>query len=176
MNKYLLGSLVIGLGWLPSGHAADGLALEVGQGNDTDMGRISLMRMWENKWFTDGNWYLTGYWEVSLGHWKSSNPGGKGIWDVGLTPVFRLRQKETGGVRPYAEAAVGVHLISRTHVDNIRQMGSAFQFGDHIGIGMTFGERDQFDLGYRFQHLSNADIKQPNDGIDFHQIRFGYLF
>jgi hypothetical protein len=176
MKKYLFGSLVIGLCWLPVGNAADGFAIEAGQGNDTDMGRISLMRSWDKKWFTDGNWHLTGYWEVSLGHWKSANLGAKGIWDVGLTPVFRLRQKEMGGVQPYAEAAVGVHLISRTQVDNIRQMGSAFQFGDHAGIGMMFGDRGQFDLGYRFQHLSNVGIKDPNDGINFHQIRFGYLF
>ncbi|TAN71966.1 MAG: acyloxyacyl hydrolase, partial [Gallionella sp.] len=26
--------------------------------------------------------------------------------------------------------------------------------------------------GYRFQHLSNGSIKQPNQGINFNQIRF----
>ena len=34
----------------------------------------------------------------------------------------------------------------------------------------------KYDLGYRFQHLSNADIKKPNDGINFNQIRFSYHF
>lgn len=55
-------------------------------------------------------------------------------------------------------------------------MGIAFQFGDHLGVGMIFGDRGQFDLGYRFQHVSNADIKKPNSGINIQQIRFAYLF
>jgi hypothetical protein len=31
-------------------------------------------------------------------------------------------------------------------------------------------------MGYRFQHLPNADLKSPNDGINFQQIRLAYLF
>ncbi|MBM3373392.1 MAG: acyloxyacyl hydrolase, partial [Betaproteobacteria bacterium] len=27
-----------------------------------------------------------------------------------------------------------------------------------------------------YQHLSNADIKRPNDGLDFHQLRLQYWF
>jgi hypothetical protein len=55
-------------------------------------------------------------------------------------------------------------------------MGSAFQFGDHLGAGLVFGGHGQFDLGYRFLHLSNADIKRPNNGINFQQVRFAYHF
>ena len=29
---------------------------------------------------------------------------------------------------------------------------------------------------YRLQHLSNAGTSQPNDGINFNQIRFSYYF
>jgi hypothetical protein len=31
-------------------------------------------------------------------------------------------------------------------------------------------------LSYRYQHLSNAGIKQPNQGINFHLLRFQYHF
>jgi lipid A 3-O-deacylase len=176
MKKYIALLLVAGLGLTSSSWADNGIAVEVGHGNATDMGQISLIRQWDRKWFTDGDWYLTGYWEASVGRWDSSSAGGNAIWDIGLTPVFRLQSKASSGFRPYAEAAIGAHFISHTHVNARRDMGSAFQFGDHLGVGLVFGDKGQLDLGYRFQHLSNADLKSPNDGIDFQQVRFAYLF
>jgi len=53
-------------------------------------------------------------------------------------------------------------------------VGSAFQFGEHLGFGYRFGVTGAYDLGYRFQHISNGNIKDPNDGINFHQIRLQY--
>lgn len=176
IKRYVLAWLAGGLIWTSPCNASNGIAIEAGQGNSTDMGRISFTRQWESKWFSEGDWYLTGYWEVSLGRWHSNAPGGRTIWDVGLTPVFRLQPKAVNGFRPYIEAAVGIHLIDHTHVNSSRDMSTSFQFGDHAGIGLTFGDRGQFDLGYRYQHLSNADIKKPNDGITFQQVRLGYSF
>ena len=176
MKKYIVLLLIAGLGLTSSGRAANGIAVEAGHGNATDMGQIGLIRQWDSQWFTDGNWYLTGYWEASVGRWNSDSAGGKAVWDIGLTPVFRLQTKANSGVRPYLEGAIGAHLISHTHVDAGRDMGSAFQFGDHLGAGLIFGDQGRFDLGYRYQHLSNADLKSPNDGINFQQIRFAYLF
>jgi hypothetical protein len=57
-----------------------------------------------------------------------------------------------------------------------RRFSTAFQFGDHLAIGYRFGGKGQYDLSWRFQHLSNGGIKQPNDGIDFFQARFQYHF
>ena len=47
---------------------------------------------------------------------------------------------------------------------------------DHIGFGWTFGDKNRYEIGYRLQHLSNAGLSDPNDGINFHQIRFGYNY
>jgi lipid A 3-O-deacylase len=176
MKKYIALLLIGGLGLASTGHADNGIAVEAGRGSDTDMVQVSLIRQWDRKWFTDGDWYLTGYWEASLGSWKSSIAGNKRIWDVGLTPVFRLQTKANNGFRPYVDGAVGAHLISDTHVDASRNMGSTFEFGSYVGLGLLFGDKSQFDLGYRFQHLSNADLKKPNPGINFQQVRFAYLF
>ena len=176
MRRHLITLLIAGLGLSSSSQAADGIAVTGGWGDDsTSMAQISLTHQWDRTWFNGGNRFLGGYWEVSVGHWHSTDTGGKGIWDVGFAPVFRFQSK-AGGVKPYVEGAIGLHLISDTHVNVDRDMGSAFQFGDHLGIGLVFGDRGQMDLGYRFQHLSNADIKSPNDGIDFQQIRFVYYF
>jgi lipid A 3-O-deacylase len=177
MNKKIaLLLMIFAVGAAPSSWAANGIAIEAGHGDATDMGQISLIRQWDHKWFTDGDWYLTGYWEVSAGNWKSSSAGGKRIWDVGFTPVFRLQTKASSGFRPYVDGAVGAHLISDTHVNDNLDMGSSFEFGSHVGLGLLFGDKSQFDLGYRYQHLSNADLKTPNPGIEFQQVRFAYLF
>jgi len=66
-------------------------------------------------------------------------------------------------------------LISNSSIGDTR-MSTAFQFGSHIGFGYRFGVTNSFDIGYRFQHLSNAGIKHPNSGINFHQIRLQHNF
>jgi LAO/AO transport system kinase len=42
--------------------------------------------------------------------------------------------------------------------------------------GAVLGDRRQFDIGVRYQHISNADIKQPNDGLSYASIVFQYRF
>ncbi len=175
--KYCVG-LLTGLLLGSSAYAGYGAAIEYGNGDATDMARIAVTRDFEKQWFSDGDWLVTGFWEASIGSWQgdSSAGGNRNITDIGLTPVFRFQQKHPSSWAPYLEGAIGFHLISPTQINATRQFGSAFQFGDHVGFGVRFGERQQFDLGYRFQHLSNGGIKQPNNGINFNQIRFGYHF
>ncbi len=177
MKKHIaLLLMVAGLAWGHPVQAVDGTAVEAGRGNSTDMGQIGLIRQWDRQWFTDGDWFLGGYWEASVGRWKSDSAGGKTIWDIGLTPVFRLQPKANVGLRPYIEGAVGAHYISDSQVDASRDMGSNFQFGSHLSVGLVFGGKGQFDLGYRYQHLSNANLESPNPGINFQQVRLAYLF
>ena len=159
--------------------ALDGVAIEAGHGDATSNYRISVQSYWNKRWFTHGKWFLSGYWEFDVGRWIS-RPGFTGnssLTEIGITPVFRLQSKERywDSVWPYVEAGVGAHLLSHTQLGN-RRFSTAFQFGDHVGFGVLFGRHGQFDLGYRFQHLSNADIKRPNNGINFNLVRFGYRF
>jgi hypothetical protein len=65
--------------------------------------------------------------------------------------------------------------LSHTQIGD-KRLSTAFQFGDHLGFGYRFGARSAFDLGYRYQHLSNGSIKRPNPGINFHQVRLQYHF
>ena len=156
--------------------AADGYTIEWGHGDDsTELVRLHAKWNWGKKWFEAGNWHLGGYWEASLGHWSGDGAGAKDLWDIGLTPVFRL-QPNGSKTGMYLEGGIGAHLLSATRINNRRVFGSSFNFGDHIGVGATFGDRGQYDLGYRLQHLSNGGIKDPNDGINFHQVRFTYNY
>lgn len=43
-------------------------------------------------------------------------------------------------------------------------------------VGAQFGNRQQYQAGLRFQHVSNAGIKDPNPGINFSQLYVQYNF
>jgi lipid A 3-O-deacylase len=159
--------------------AVDGSFIEYGQGNMVNMSRAGALWNWDRSWLNDGNSQVTGFWEASLGRWHGHKPddNNQTITEIGITPVFRLAQKNASGMLPYLEGGfVGLHLISPTFIYSGRKFGSAFQFGNHIGFGVRFGEHRQFDMGYRFQHMSNGGIKMPNQGINLSQTHFIYHF
>ena len=158
--------------------AVDGISFEAGNGNATDTARVGAIFNFDRKWFTEGDWQVSGFWEAMAGRWHGHSSYGTNqtVTDLGLTPVFRFQQKNPGAFAPYLEGAIGFHLISPDFINAQRRFGSSFQFGDHVGAGVTLGEYHQFDLGYRFQHLSNGSIKKPNQGINLNEIHFIYHF
>ena len=158
-----------------SAGAVDGVAFEAGNGDGTDMGRVAVQWNWNKQFFKTGNWHVGGYWDLGLGYWRNDNFPGRNeeIGEIGLTPVFRLQRNDLSG--PYVEAGLGAHLQSESSIGD-KRMSTLFQFGSHIGIGYRFGPKKAFDVSYRYQHLSNAGIKNPNDGINFNQIRLQYHF
>jgi hypothetical protein len=81
----------------------------------------------------------------------------------------------SSGVSPFAEAGIGAHLLTATRLGE-RTFSTALQLGSVLGLGVGFGGNGQYELSYRYQRLSNIGIKQPNDGLDLHMLRIGYLF
>lgn len=159
--------------------AVDGVSLEFGKGFYTD--ELGVGAIWDSQL----HWSLTKatqvgvYWEATAGVWRGHSQAGENqtVIDVGFTPVFRLQPTNLSEKWvPYFESAIGIHLISPTFIYSNRKFGSSFQFGDLAGVGIRFGEQLRCDLGYRFIHVSNGDIKQPNHGINFSQVRFSYHF
>ena len=175
-NKALV--VVVALAWLAasaSSLAIDGLSIEGGSGDGTDMGRVGVQWDWKQRWFQGQNWHLGGYWDLSLGYWHRDASAGfnEEITEIGLTPVFRWQRNDLKG--PYVEAAIGFHVLSKTSIGD-KRFSTLFQFGDHLGAGYRFGAKGEYDLSYRYQHLSNSSIKRPNNGITFNQNRFQYHF
>lgn len=170
-------SLAAGAIWLTAlpAHAIDGISLVLGSGDDVEMTRIGLQWNWRKTWLSISDWRLGGYWDVSLGHWRAHNPGGdsQSINDLGVTPVFRLQRNSATGFAPYVEGAIGFHWLSHTYAG---RLGSHFEFGDHIGVGASFGAKQKYDFAYLFMHLSNGGIKEPNHGVNVNQIRFACQF
>lgn len=162
--------------------AIDGYSLSVGQGSsDTDVLRVEGQWKWKKMWFTEGNWHLAGFWNLGLGYWDGSRgrSGHDSLTEVSITPVFRIEPDHPSGslgIMPYAEAGIaGPRLLSHTSIDG-HELSTAFQLGSHLGIGARIGSKQNYDLGYRFQHISNAGIKHPNDGMNFHLLYLGYYY
>ncbi len=176
MKKKICAMVVGGLSFaaMPA-HALDGTYLLLGRGDGADIARAGLMWNWQKTWRVSDQWHWGGYWDASLGYWHERDAGSdnRNIVDIGVTPVFRLQRSAVGGLAPYVEGAIGVHLLSHPYAG---KLGSCFEFGDHVGLGARFGPKQEYDLAYVLQHVSNGGIKQPNHGINFNQIRFAYHF
>ena len=74
----------------------------------------------------------------------------------------------------YAAIGVGPHFITVKTASQSR----GFIFSDNFILGLKrnfFMQDKSYDLNiqYRFRHISNANIMQPNKGIDNHFLIFG---
>lgn len=134
------------------------------------MVRVALQRHWHEHWLPYGRWSLTGYWEMGFGCWdnEAGDAGNSTLESVDFRPVLRWQYDNPSSGAPafYAEFGTGPALLSATEIDN-RRLSSAFQFGSHIGFGVSFGLHRRFEVAYRLMHYSNAGIKHPNDGATF---------
>jgi hypothetical protein len=155
--------------------ALDGVSAEFGKNGSYEMARLGAQWQWQSRWLDSGSRHIGGYWDLSAGQWRADAPAGQNdsLVDIGLTPTLRWQANDLRGF--YIEAGIGVHLLSRTSLGG-RRFSTAFQFGDHLGFGYRFGAKGAYDLGVRIQHHSNADIKKPNAGMDFSQVRLQYWF
>ena len=170
------GAQAAGSNWI------DAISLSYGEDNDnneTKVYRLGLQNKWERSWLNGGAWYVGGYWDAELAYMESDHKKSKNdeLFAIGLTPVFRMQRDAdlSSGVSPYAEAGIGPHLLSETRLGK-QQYSTALQIGSMLGFGLGFGEKGQYELSYRYQHISNGDIKTPNNGMNLHLLRLGYSF
>ena len=96
------------------------------------------------------------------------------ITEIGLTPVFRLQQNDLRG--PVRRDRRSGLICCRRPRSATSASAPASSSATTWASGYRFGAKGAFDLAYRYQHLSNASIKKPNDGINFHQVRLQYHF
>ncbi|OYV39755.1 MAG: acyloxyacyl hydrolase [Thiomonas sp. 20-64-5] len=100
----------------------------------------------------------------------SSGTGRQHLTHVGLTPFARWWFAPQTAL----EFGIGANLFSGTTL-GAKHISTAYQFGDSIGLLHRFADTP-WTLGARFTHYSNADIKRPNPGQDYLQVRLGYSF
>jgi lipid A 3-O-deacylase len=158
----------------------DSISLTVGKDyntNETSAVAFGVQNKWNRTWFNEGAWFVGGFWDASLAYLKSDINHDRSLTDISITPVLRLQRDAqlSSGVTPYSQIGVGGHLISDTEIGK-RNLGSRFQFGPQVGVGLGFGEKGNYELTYQYQMLTNGGTKQPNDGLRMHLLSFGYAF
>lgn len=105
--------------------------------------------------------------EVNAAMWNSRGGNrAQNLAELGVSPILRI-EKRGGSIVPFIEGSVGVRVLSHAGTSDEHRIGSAFQFSDMLGVGVGFGKNANAEVGFRFQHVSNASIKEPNPGANF---------
>lgn len=103
--------------------------------------------------------------EVGVSYWHQYGHA----WQIAASPQFRYNF----GPRFYAELGVGVSYFNRADfVDP--SLNTHFQFADQIGMGWHLASGNQ--IGVRYEHFSNADIRTPNPGTQAAQLVYTVRF
>ncbi|MGN6665699.1 MAG: acyloxyacyl hydrolase [Trinickia sp.] len=139
---------------------------------------VDLGFVWDPglNWWEIGGWHFSLTGEAHASYWHTSEGAfHNDVYAFGLQPMVRFI-KDTGAIRPYIEAGVGLRVLSHPTITDTYTLSTALQFTEIVGIGAQFGGHQQYQAGLRFQHISNAGIKEPNPGINFSQLYVQYNF
>jgi len=180
LNRFLQCAVLTACACAPAVASADQFGVQVAGGvADHDIKKADLGVVWDPNWtwWEIGGFHFTVVGEAHVSYWRSTADDAvhPNIFEVGLTPVIRF-VRSSGTIRPFIEAGVGIRLLSHTRITDTLSVGSAFQFADMVGVGAIFGSHQNYQAGFRFQHLSNGGIKEPNPGINFSQLYLQYNF
>lgn len=135
--------------------------------------KLSYQKYWDKKWFTEGNWFVTGYWDTSVQVWNVDAPTNSSIVAVGFVPTFRLQQYKSNPW--YFDAGLGAQLFSHREIGK-RANGSLPNFTEQFGVGKMFGDSNKYDISIRYEHSSNAGLADPNRGYDVVGVRLAMKF
>ena len=99
------------------------------------------------------------------------SPTGNDV-EFGISFGLKYRYPFTQKLSGYVLGSVGPHYITVKSTDQ----ANGFIFFNTVGAGFSFSltEKTALSLEYRFRHISNADTKEPNVGIDSHVGAIGY--
>ncbi len=158
---------------------ADSFGVQVAGGlGEHKVDKIDLGLVWnpDINWWYIGGWHFALIGEAHVAYWHSGEGTSRNdVYELGVNPLVRFI-KDTGAIRPYIEAGAGVRGLTHPTVNDDYRLSTAFQFTEIVGVGAQFGGHQQYEAGFRFQHISNAGIKEPNPGINFSQLYLQYNF
>ncbi|MFC1708755.1 acyloxyacyl hydrolase [Candidatus Omnitrophota bacterium] len=91
--------------------------------------------------------------------------------EVGNNFMLKYAHPITQKFSLFFEAGVGLLYTTQHTAEQGTQFNFSQQFGG--GISYLFAENKTLNVGYRRRHFSNADIEEPNSGIDMDYILCG---
>ena len=93
--------------------------------------------------------------------------------EAGASIGLKYRYPLTGAFSVYGLYSVGFLFITADTVDQANGLNFANSVGAGINVKVMPGAA--LDLGFRFRHLSNANIREPNCGIDSYFGTVGFM-
>ncbi len=119
---------------------------------------------WDWRW--EGGWYLNTIWEIHFGLLGAAGEE-RVFFSTGPrleldTPLERFRL--VAAFRP---------AFLEDHVFGKENLGGSIQFTEEVGL--DFVVLKSLIVGYRFQHISNANIYSHNPGVDLHVFEIRWL-
>jgi lipid A 3-O-deacylase len=119
---------------------------------------------------------LSGMTEAYVSHWSGRRATQRASFtQLGLVPTLRYRFSH-GRSDWFVEAGIGISAMDKKYRTADKQFSTRFNFIDVAGVGRSFGPQRRQELSLRIAHISNADMKKPNPGEDFLQLRYAALF
>jgi lipid A 3-O-deacylase len=172
------GAIVLTLFGVSGIARADQFGIQIAGGSAAHIRKVDLGFVWDPNltWWQIGDWHFSLVGEAHVSWWRTDDGGEhNNVGEIGVTTVIRFI-KSSGTVRPLFEVGAGVRLLTTTTISESYRLSTASQFADMVGVGAQFGSRQQYLAGFRFQHVSNGGIKEPNPGINFSQLYLQYNF
>ncbi len=94
--------------------------------------------------------------------------------EAGCTILLKYSYPLTEKIYPYAIGGGGGAFITQHTREEATQWGFTPQIG--AGVSYFFRKDTALNVEYRYRHFSNADIKEPNTGINVDMFLFGISF
>ncbi|MCF7916841.1 MAG: acyloxyacyl hydrolase [Candidatus Omnitrophica bacterium] len=94
--------------------------------------------------------------------------------EVGSNFLLKYSLTFLDKIHPYIKGGIGALYMSQ----HTEEQSTQYNFLPQVGGGIQYFLTDNlaFNLEYRYRHLSNASIKNPNSGIDSDLILCGFSF
>ncbi|WP_264874423.1 acyloxyacyl hydrolase [Vibrio agarivorans] len=106
----------------------------------------------------------------------NSDQGPSTFTAISIFPELKLFSTLWGKDVFFQVRALGPSYLSH-HSFGSREQAMRFAFQAQVGGGIYLDPAQKYELRLQYRHFSNANLKQPNDGIDFPlMVSLGYRF
>src|SRR5262245_60127827 len=159
--------------WIP-----DATFAQLGGSSSANNWTVGVQWAWQRGWRWGESVHARGHWELAAGRWSAlqswRNDDRDWYTQIAFSPVLRLGTDGWPGW--YLDAGLGPTLLLPTYVDRERTFSTQFNFQTQLAAGRMFGARQRHDVALFYAHISNAEIEQPNPGLNLFALRYTWRF
>jgi hypothetical protein len=156
----------------------DATFAQLGGSSSADNWTLGLQWAWQRDWQWGSSVQAQGHWELSAGRWASKqnwrNDNRDWVTQITFTPMLRLTTPRSSGW--YVDVGAGPTLLLPVYISRERTFSTQFNFQTQLAAGRLLGTNRQHDLAVCIAHISNAEIEQPNPGLNLYALRYTWRF